>query len=74
MAQPIYKVFFAKYRPPWYKLTAEEQEKLMAQDQESLKAAGCEQILFCASVWASEEWLFWGVEKYVELGRSYGLG
>jgi len=64
MAQPIYKVWFAKYKVPWYELTTEEKNKLMAQNVESLKQVGAEEIIFCNSMWSSEEWLGWGVEKY----------
>ena len=64
MAQPIYKVWFMKYNESWYKLTTEEQNKLMAQNAESNKQVGCEVIVVCESVWSSEEWLAWGVEKY----------
>lgn len=64
MAQPIFKVWFMRYKEPWYKLSAEEQNKLMAQNAESLKQLGCELIIGCQGVWASEEWLAWGVEKY----------
>lgn len=67
MAQPIYKVWFMKYKEPWYKLTKEEQYKLMQQNQESMKQAGCELIMVCGSVWSSEEWLAWGVEKYTDV-------
>jgi hypothetical protein len=64
MAQPIYKVWFMKYKEPWYKLTPEEQNKLMAKNQESTQQLGIELIIMCACVWSSEEWLLWGVEKY----------
>jgi hypothetical protein len=64
MAQPIYKVWFARYKDPWYKLTAEEQNKIMAQNAEFFKQAGAELILVCSSQWSSEEWLGWGVEKF----------
>jgi len=67
MAQPIYKVFFMKYKEPWYKLTTEEQNELMAKDTESRKQVGCEVIKLCVSVWSSEEWLGWGVEKYPDI-------
>jgi hypothetical protein len=67
MAQPIYKVWFAKYKEPWYKLTTEEQNKLAAQDAESLKQVGGELIMMRMSVWSSEEWLAWGVEKYPDI-------
>jgi hypothetical protein len=56
-----------KYKEPWYKLTAEEQKTLMAKDEESLKQVGGELIIMRMSVWASEEWLGWGVEKYPDM-------
>jgi hypothetical protein len=62
MAQPIYKVWFAKYKEPWYKLTTEEKNKLMKQNEESEKGVGGEYIIMCMS--ASEEWMGWGVVKY----------
>ena len=67
MAQPVYKVWFMNYKEPWYKLSTEEQNKLMAQNMESLKQVGAESIMFCASVWSSEKWLAWGVEKYPDI-------
>jgi len=67
MAQPVYKVWLMKYTESWYKLTTEEQNKLMAQIEESLKQVGAELIILCASVWASEEWFAWGVEKYPDI-------
>lgn len=67
MAQPIYKVYFMKYKEPWYKLTTEEQSKLIAQNVEFLKQVGSEPIILCNSVWSSEEWLAWGVEKYPDI-------
>ena len=67
MAQPVYKLFLLRYTEAWYQLTPEEQNKLMAQNAESLKQVGAELVVLCASVWASEEWLGWGVEKYPDL-------
>jgi hypothetical protein len=67
MARPIYKIWFMKYKEPWYKLTQEEQNKLSAQVAESLKQVGAEMIQVCDCAWASEEWLAWGVEKYPDI-------
>jgi hypothetical protein len=67
MSQPIYKVWFMRYKESWYKLTTEEQNELMAKNQEALKQDGGETIMTCASVWSSEEWLAWGVEKYPDI-------
>lgn len=55
MAIPIYKVWFMKYEEAWYKLTQEEQDKLMAQNVESLKQVGAESITMCVCAWCSEE-------------------
>ena len=67
MAGPIFKVWFSKFKAPWYQLTPEQQDKLMAQATEYAKQLGVENIAFCASAWASEEWHFWGVEKFPDL-------
>jgi hypothetical protein len=39
----------------------------MAQNDESLKQVGAEEVVFCNSLWSSEEWLGWGVEKYPDI-------
>jgi len=67
MAQPIYKLWFAKYKEPWYKLTTEQQHQLEAKNEESLKQVGGELIMMRMCVWSSEEWLAWGVEKYPDI-------
>jgi hypothetical protein len=64
MAQPVYKVWFMKYKDAWYKLTPEERSKYETQISESLKQVGGERVATCVCAWASEEWLGWGVEKY----------
>jgi hypothetical protein len=64
MSQEVYKVWFMKYTEAWYQLTPEAQTQLTAQVQESLKKVGGEMIMARACVWASEEWIAWGVEKY----------
>jgi hypothetical protein len=64
MAQEIYKVWMAKYTPEWYKLSKAEQDALMAKAEEALKSVGAEELLIRVSVWCSENWQFWGVEKF----------
>lgn len=64
MAQEIFKVWFMKYKEPWYRLSKAEQDALMAKNMESQKQAGVELVMVKACVWASEEWMAWGVEKY----------
>ena len=67
MEQPIYKVWLMKYKDAWYKLSPEEQKNHLAKIEESLKKVGAELLMMRVSVWASEEWLAWGVEKYPNL-------
>lgn len=67
MSQSIYKVYFAKYKEPWYKLTSEERNKLWELDAAALKQVGAERIVDCESVWANEQWLGWGVEKFPDI-------
>jgi hypothetical protein len=64
MAQPIYKLWMAKYTSAWYELTKEEQDKHDAQLEEALKQVGGEEMMIRVSVWATEKWQFWGVEKF----------
>ncbi len=63
MTQPIYKVYFLKYKEPWYKLTTEDQDKILSQTAVDLKQLGGESIIICRSGWASAEWRYWGVKK-----------
>ncbi len=67
MEQPIYKVWMMKYTDAWYKLSPDEQKTRLAKVEESLKSVGAELLMMRVSVWASEEWLAWGVEKYPNL-------
>jgi hypothetical protein len=64
MSQAIYKVWFMRYKDAWYKLSPEEQKKLMDKNEALMKEVGGELVMMCTSVWASEKWLAWGVEKY----------
>jgi hypothetical protein len=64
MAQTIYKVWLAKWKDAWYKLSPEEQQKISAQVQAALKKVGGEEMVICYSSWSSEAWVGWGVEKF----------
>ena len=75
MAQPIYKVWMGKYTESWYKLSKEEQEKHDAKIAEALKTVGGEMVMMRVSLWCSENWLFWGVEKFpsIEAVQQHSL-
>lgn len=67
MSDPIYKLWMAKPKEAWYQLSDEEQNALMEKDRQSLESLEVENIVACNAYWASEEWLFFGVQKYPNL-------
>ena len=76
MAQPVYKIFMMKYKDAWYQLSPEEQHAYETKVAAILKEVGAESIMTRVSIWASEEWLAWGVEKYpdIEAVQKAALG
>ena len=64
MSQPVYKVFLFNLTEAWYALSPDEQNKLMEKIGQTLQKVGGEQVLACSSGWASENYQFWGVDKY----------
>lgn len=64
MTQPIYKLFMARLTEAGYQLPEEEREKMWAKHDEAYQKAGGKTILICDSSWASEQFLFWGIEEY----------
>jgi hypothetical protein len=67
MAQPIYKMFRARFKEPWFALSKEEQDALSAKVGDALKQAGGKEVIFCSSGWSSEQWWGWGVEEFPDL-------
>lgn len=64
MTQSIYKVFLARPTEAGYQLSEKERNEIMAKHNEVMEKAGVKPILICDSSWASEQFLFWGVEEY----------
>ncbi len=67
MPQPIYKLFLVKPTQAWHQLSEDEQSQLLAKVDEALTNAGGERIVLCNSGWASEQWPFWGVERFPDI-------
>ena len=67
MAQAIYKFWTAKPTEAWHQLSQEEQNKLFAKNDEIFAQVGGKRLVFCNSVWASEEWPAWGVEQFADI-------
>lgn len=64
MAQPIYKMFRVGIKEPWYALSKEQQDALLARVTEARQSVGGKVVVACNSDWASEKWTFWGVEEF----------
>jgi hypothetical protein len=67
MAQPIYKLFMAKPSQSGYTVAQEEQQKVFAKVEEALEKVGGKRVISCDSGWASEQWVFWGVEEFPDI-------
>ena len=67
MAGPLYKMFRARWKEPWFTLSKEEQDALSATVQAALEQAGGKSLVFCDSTWSSEQWWGWGVEEFPDL-------
>ena len=67
MAQPIYKVFIARYTEAWHQLSKQEQDDLFAKNMAAFERLGCKFVLVCDSLWASDQWHFWGVAEFPDL-------
>lgn len=67
MTGPIYKLFRARFTEAWHQLSQEEQESLTAKVIEAVEKAGGKSLVLCDSMWASEEWHYFGVEEFPDI-------
>ena len=67
MAQPIYKLWRARFTESWYQLSQDEQRSLMDKDGEALTQVGAKTLVLCLSAWANEHWQAFGVEEFPDL-------
>jgi hypothetical protein len=73
MPQPIYKLFMARFLEPWYQLSQEEQNSLVAKLNEALEKVGGKRPILCNSSWSSDQWSFAGMEEFpnIEAVQKY---
>jgi peptidoglycan/xylan/chitin deacetylase (PgdA/CDA1 family) len=73
MAQPICKFFMSRFLEPWYQLSKEEQDSLVAKLHDALKKVGGTQPIRCNSSWSSDQWSFAGYEVFpnIEAVQKY---
>jgi len=67
MSQPLTKMYMMRYTEAWYQLSREEQEELMEKVRQALKKVGGKQVMSCLSLWSSEKWMAFGIEKFPSL-------
>jgi len=56
-----------KFQEAGYQLSQEERQKIMAKMQESFESVGAEMVISCNTVWSSEPWLSFGVQKFPDI-------
>ena len=71
MGEAIYKMFRGRSTEAWHQLDAEEQDKLMEKVQATLGAAGGKSVVICNSQWASDKWMFFGVEEFPDMAALH---
>ena len=73
MAESIYKFFMARMLEPWYQLSKEEQNSLVAKLDAALENVGGKRPILCNSSWSSDQWSFAGMEEFpnIEAVQKY---
>jgi hypothetical protein len=67
MSQKIYKLWMFRFKEAWYQLSEEEQNSHNAKIRESFDKVGGKTIILCTPLWASEQWMAFGVEEYPDI-------
>jgi hypothetical protein len=67
VAQPIYKLWQARFTEAWHQLPAEEQQRLFGAVAEALNVVGGREPVLCAAGWSDERWPFFGVQTFPDL-------
>jgi len=67
MAQPIYKLWQARFTEAWYQLPEQEQQQLLGQVMEALNSNGGRELVVCDAAWSNERWPVFGIEEYPDL-------
>jgi hypothetical protein len=62
--KPIIRLFFAKIKEAFYKLSEEEKMKFMVKDRKNLDELGCKVLMMIDCRWSNEEWNYVGVEEW----------
>jgi len=63
-SKPIIRLFFAKIKEEFTKLSEEEKMAFMSKDRENLDALGMKAVSMIDCSWSNEEWDYIGVEQW----------
>ena len=64
MSETVHQFFRGRSTEAWYRLSRDEQDKILAKVKESTDQVGGKYTLMCDCAWSGEEWQFWGVAEY----------
>ena len=65
MSQKIYRLWRVKrFCEPYYQLSIEEQNDLLAKDKNAREEVGGKRIMVCDSAWSNEQILMFGIEEF----------
>ena len=67
MSKPIYKVWLVRMKGASYEMSPEEVRKHLDKIDEALAKVGGERVITCNSAWCSENYEYWGVEKFPDI-------
>jgi hypothetical protein len=67
MSEPIFKLFFVKFRENWHQLSRDEQIQLLTKMDAAFERAGGQRPVFCDCSWSAEQWSEFGVEEFPNL-------
>lgn len=65
--KPIIRLYFAKIKEAFYKLSEEEKKEFMLKDRKNLDELGCKVMMMIDCRWSNEEWNYIGVEEWPSL-------
>ena len=72
MSAPIYKFYTGRYTAAWYALPQPEREAKVIEVTKDLADFGARPIIDCHSLWASDQYHWFGVEEYPSLEALQG--
>jgi hypothetical protein len=67
MAEPIYRVWMARFTEAWYQLSEEERQQHGNRRTEAFQSVGGKAIVSCFSAWSAEQWGGFGVEEFPDI-------